>query len=48
LGLIDGQELQWHYDVVEFSQEVKAFGANGSMLLGKVKALDGNYIEAKK
>jgi hypothetical protein len=36
--------LEWRYDIVEFSREVKAFGANGTMLLGNPKILEGGYV----
>jgi hypothetical protein len=47
VSLIDGQVLEWLYNFPEFSQELKAFGENGSMLLGKVKAIDGHYKQTK-
>lgn len=42
--MIDGQKLKWTYDIVEFAQELKAFGKNGTMRLGKIRVLEGGYV----
>jgi hypothetical protein len=43
--LVNGDVKKWEYDIQEFSQELKAFGKNGTMLLGKVRVLEGGYTE---
>jgi hypothetical protein len=42
--MIDGQKMKWQYDIQEFAQELKAFGKNGTMLLGKGRVLEGGYV----
>ena len=42
--MIDGQKLKWTYDIQEFAQEIKAFGKNGTMLLGRGRVLEGGYV----
>ena len=41
--LINGENIEWQYDIVEFSQPIRAFGKNGTMLLGKGRVLEGGY-----
>jgi DNA-binding transcriptional MerR regulator len=41
--MVDGQKLKWTYDIVEFSEPIRAFGKNGTMLLGKGRVLEGGF-----
>ena len=41
--LINGEQINWEYDINEFSQPIIGIGKNGGFILGKGKVLDGNY-----